>query len=114
MRRIFDPRRDGNGEWRRFHNEEFHILYRSSIIVRVIEFKRLRWPSHVVRMEEGRGVFKILAGTTTGTGSLGRARRRWVNYIRMDLKEIGINTNNLSIRIIELIQFKIGIIGEPL
>ena len=34
LRRIFGPNRDENEEWRRFHNEELHSLYRSSNIVR--------------------------------------------------------------------------------
>ena len=37
LRRIFEPKRVENGEWRRLHNEEFHSLYRSPIIVRVID-----------------------------------------------------------------------------
>ena len=28
LRRIFGPKRDENGEWRRLHNEELHSLYR--------------------------------------------------------------------------------------
>ena len=27
LRRIFGPKRDENGEWRRLHNEELHSLY---------------------------------------------------------------------------------------
>ena len=34
LRRIFGPKRDENGEWRRLHNEELPSLYRSSNIVR--------------------------------------------------------------------------------
>ena len=45
-------------------------------------------------MEEGRSAFKILTGTPAGMEPLGRPRRRWEDYIRMDLKEIGINTRN--------------------
>ena len=41
LRRIFGPKRDENGEWRRLHNEELHILYRSPNIVRVIKSRRL-------------------------------------------------------------------------
>ena len=48
------------------------------------------WADHVARMEKGRNGFKILTGKPTGK----RPRRRWENNIRMDLKEIGINTRN--------------------
>ena len=41
---------------------------------------RLRWADHVARME--------------GKRSLGRRRYRWEDNIRMNLKEIGINTRN--------------------
>ena len=77
-----------NGEWIRFHNEELRSLYCSSIIVRVIKSRRLRWASHIARMEEGRRTFKILTGTTAGKRPLGRPRRRWEDNIRMNLKGI--------------------------
>jgi hypothetical protein len=54
----------------------------------------LRWPGHVAKMEEGRCVFKILTGKPTGKRSLGRPRRRWEDNIRMNLKQIVINTRN--------------------
>ena len=41
LRRIFGPKSDENGEGRRLHNEELHILYRSPNIVRVIKSRRL-------------------------------------------------------------------------
>ena len=50
---------------------------------------RLRWAGHVARMEEGRSAFKILTGTPARKRPLGRSN------IRMDLKEIGINSRNL-------------------
>ena len=76
-------------EWRRLHNEDLHSLYPSLNIVRVIKSRRLRWAGHVVRMEEGRSVFKILTGKPTGKRPLGRPRRKWEDSIRMDLEEIG-------------------------
>ena len=90
LRRIFGPKRDGNGECRRLYNE-LHSLYRSPNIVRVIKSRRLRWAGHVTRMEEGRSAFKILTAKPRGKRPLGRPRRRWEDNIRMDLKEIGIN-----------------------
>ena len=74
MWRIFGPRRDEKS--RRLHKDEFHSLYRSTNIVRVIKSRRLRWTGHVARMEEGRSAFKILTGKPTGKGPLGRPRRR--------------------------------------
>ena len=35
--RIFGPKRDANGEWRRLHNEQFYSFYRSPNIVRDIK-----------------------------------------------------------------------------
>jgi len=42
LRRIFEPKRDENGEWRRLHNEELHSLYHSPNIVRSIKCRILR------------------------------------------------------------------------
>ena len=107
LRRIFGPKKDGNGEWRRLHNEELHSLYRSPKIARAIQSRRLRWAGHVARMEEGRSAFKMLTGKPTGKRLVGRPRRRWEDNIRMDLEEI-------KMRGIGLIRLRIGIIGEPL
>jgi hypothetical protein len=82
--RIFGPKRDENGEWRRLHNEELHSLYRSPNIVRVIKSRRLRWAGHVARMEEERSAFKIF--TCTRAGVRGRPILEWI------LKKIGSNT----------------------
>ena len=60
----------------------------------IFKSKRLRWAGYVARMEKDRSAFKMLAGTTTRKIPLGRSRRGWEDYIRMDLKEIGISTRN--------------------
>ena len=74
LRRIFGPKRDENGEWKRLHIKELHSLYRSPNIVRVMS-RRLSWAGHVARMEEGRSAFKILTGTPTGK-ALRRPKRK--------------------------------------
>ena len=81
------------GEWKRLHNEELHTLYRSPNIVRVIKSRRCS-QGHVARMEEDTGAFKILTVKPTGKRLLGRPRSRWEDYIKIDLKETGINTRN--------------------
>jgi sorting nexin-29 len=53
LRRIFGPKREGDGSWRKLHNDELHSLYSSPSIVRVIKTRRLRWTGHVTRMGEG-------------------------------------------------------------
>ena len=45
-------------------------------------------------MEESRGVFKMLTGKPKGKRPLGRPRVIWDDNIKMDLKEIGVNTRN--------------------
>ena len=66
-------------------------MYRSPNIVRVIKSRRLRWADLVARKKEGRSAFKTLTGKPAEKRLLGRPRE---DNIRMDLKEIGINTRN--------------------
>jgi len=55
----------------------------------VIKFRRMRWAGHEARMDEERGVYRVLVGKPGGKRPLGRPRRRWVDNIRMDLQEVG-------------------------
>ena len=43
----------------------------------------------MARMEEGRGVHKVLVGKHEGKRPLGRPRRRWMDNIKMDLQKVG-------------------------
>jgi hypothetical protein len=62
MLRIFGPRMEADGSWRKFHNDELHNLYSSPNIVRVIKSRRMRWAGHVACVGEGRGVYSVLVG----------------------------------------------------
>jgi hypothetical protein len=89
--RIFGPKREGDGSWRKLHNDEVHSLYSSPNIVRVIKSRCMRWVGHVARLGEGRGVYRVLVGRSEGKRPLGRPRRRWDDNINTDLREIGID-----------------------
>jgi hypothetical protein len=62
MLRIFGPKREVDGSWRKLQNDELHTLYCSPNIVRMIKSRRMRWAGHVARMGEGRGVYRVLVG----------------------------------------------------
>jgi hypothetical protein len=62
LRRIFGPKREEDGSWRKLHNDELHSLYFSPNIVTVIKSRRLRWAGHVACMGEGRGVYRFWLG----------------------------------------------------
>jgi hypothetical protein len=91
LRRIFGPRREEDGSWRKLHNDELHSLYSSPNIVRVIKSRRMRWAGQVARMGEGGGVYRVFVGRPEGKRPLERPRRRWEDNIKMDLREIGID-----------------------
>ena len=55
----------------------------------MIKSRRMRLAGHVARMEEGRGVHKVLVGKPEGKRLLGRPRCRWEDNIKMDLQEVG-------------------------
>ena len=54
----------GNCVVRKLHNEELNDPYCSPNIIRVIKSRRMRRAGDVARMEEGRGVHKVLVGET--------------------------------------------------
>ena len=71
LRRIFGPRGTRMGSEEGFERRNF-----------------------IAKMEADRSALKILISTPTGKRPLGRPRRRWEDNIRMNLKEICINTRN--------------------
>jgi hypothetical protein len=83
LRRIFWPKRvEVISEWRKLHNEEFHDLYSSPNIVRVIK-SRMRLVRHIAR-ERG-GVYR----EPEGNRPIGSPWRRWKDTMKKDLQEMG-------------------------
>jgi hypothetical protein len=77
------------GEWRKIYKEELRDLYSSPSIIRIIKWRRMRWAGHVARMGEKRNSYRLLVWKPEGKRSLRRPRHRWVDNIRMDLREVG-------------------------
>jgi hypothetical protein len=63
-------------------------LYSSPNIIIIIKSRRMRWAGHGARMGETRNAYRILVGKQEGKRPLGRQRRRWVDNIEIDLREI--------------------------
>jgi hypothetical protein len=77
LRRIFRPGGDEvTGDWRKLHNEEFHELYSSPSIIRIIKTRMMRWAGNVARMGEKRKAYRLLMGKPEERRPLGRPRRR--------------------------------------
>jgi hypothetical protein len=62
------------------HNEELHNLYFLPSIIRMMKSWWMRWRGHVTRMGAKRNA--------EGKKPLGRQRHRWLDNIKMDLREI--------------------------
>jgi hypothetical protein len=88
--RIFGPKRDEvTGGWRILHNEELHNLYSSPSIIRMINSRRMRRAGHVARMGKKSTAYRILVRKPEGKRPLGRPRRRLMDNIKIDLRDIG-------------------------
>ena len=46
-----------------------------------------------MRMGERKVTYRVLVGKTVRKRAFGRARRRWEDNIKMDLKEVGMGMN---------------------
>jgi hypothetical protein len=83
LRKIFGPMRDEvKGVWRKLRNEKFHNLYSLLSIIRMIKSRKMRWG-------EKKNSYRVLVRKSEGKRPLGRPRRRLVDNITMDLREIG-------------------------
>jgi hypothetical protein len=74
------------GGWRKLHNDELHSLYLSPSITRMS--RRVRLAGHVARMGEKKNAHRILVGKPEGNRRLGKPTRRWVDNIKMIIREI--------------------------
>ncbi|GFT12672.1 uncharacterized protein TNCV_5094421 [Trichonephila clavipes] len=65
-----------NGTWRRKSNLELYQAYKVSDIVNFIKIQRIKWASHVIRMNEDRTTKKVFNAQPIGTRRKSRPNLR--------------------------------------
>jgi hypothetical protein len=55
----------------------------------MIQTRRMRWTGHVARLGGEGNAYRILVGKPEGNRPLKRPRYKWVDNIKVDLREIG-------------------------
>jgi hypothetical protein len=55
----------------------------------MMKSRRMRGAGHIARMRNKRNAYRILVGKTQGKRPLRKPRRRWVDNIKMDLRDVG-------------------------
>jgi hypothetical protein len=62
-------------------------LYSSPSIITIIKSRGMRWAWHVALMEAKKNAYSVLTKAPEGNRPLGRPRRRWVDNIKVALKD---------------------------
>ncbi|PSN54139.1 hypothetical protein C0J52_09457 [Blattella germanica] len=94
---MFGPKYE-NEEWKIRTNKELYDLYDEPQIITTINSIRLRWVEHVERSEEGSLLQRIWRGKLGGRKCVGRPRRKWMENVKENMRELGVRewrrTNN--------------------
>jgi hypothetical protein len=84
---IFGPKKNEvTGRWRKLHDKRFHYLY-SSLNVRLIKNKSVRWAENALCTSDNRNEYKVLAGNSGWKRQLERSSGRWKDNIIMSVKK---------------------------
>jgi hypothetical protein len=95
-KKIFGPKREGDGSWRKLHNDELHSMFSLTNTVRVIKSERMDWVGQVARKGRGEVLTDFCLEVLKG-------RNHWKDLgvyggggdnIKMDLREIEIDGIN--------------------
>ena len=89
LRRIYGPVAEA-GLWRSRTNEEVYSLYGEPSLVTEIKRARIRWLGHVERMPSERAARKSANEKPEGRRLRGRPRKRWLEDVEEDLRELGV------------------------
>jgi hypothetical protein len=76
---------------KKLHNEELHDLYSSPSIIRLIKSRWMRWAGHAAGIRAKKNAYRTIVRKSEGERPLGRLRLRWVDNMKLDLREIGLD-----------------------
>jgi hypothetical protein len=65
-------------------------LYEELDIVTDVKRMRLRWLGHMERMSDDRSTNKLYSNKPEGLRLVGRPRKRWLDEVEQDLKQMGV------------------------
>jgi hypothetical protein len=71
--------------WIKLNNKELHDLCSSPNVIRMIKSRRMKWAGDLAQ----RGRKETCIGYWWEKRPLGRPKQRWLNNIKMDLRETG-------------------------
>ena len=89
LRKIYGPVKE-NELWRIRRNDELEAIIKGDNIVRFIKCQRIRWLSHIERMQDN-AIPKKMYGKLYATRRRGRPKMRWLDDVSMDLRKMGLN-----------------------
>jgi hypothetical protein len=97
LRRIFGSKKDEvTKQWRMLRKNELYAFYSLPDIIQVI--KSRRQTDRTCSTNGGsRNVYRRLMGKLEAKRPLRRSRRKWVDNIKMDLREVGRRARTRSI-----------------
>jgi hypothetical protein len=97
LRSIFGAVQD-KGQWRRRYNFELYKLYDKPDLVKYIKLNRLKWPGHVMRMDNNQITQRMFNTRREGKRGTGRPQLRWVDSVDHDIRILGEkNWRNLAL-----------------
>ena len=88
LRKIFEPTKEDNGNWRIKTNKELNELIKHQNIINYGQTQRLSWFGHINRMPETSILKKIYKWKPFTRRQVGRPKSRWEDDIRNDLKKM--------------------------
>jgi hypothetical protein len=77
-----------NDAWRIRYNNELYKQFDEPSLSNIIKLKTLQWAGHVQRMEGKRILKRILESIFIRKRPVGKPRKRWINAVEIDSREI--------------------------